>query len=146
MVKELRSNKNLLVEPNDFEKIWDDKGSIARGRVAVWEMVCPQNYRWLSHIAHGCDDCSWTKPSWYKTRLRCVHESMVDECTLEKTPLWTNRGDTADKKVSFWKYDTKVENRFSGYYMTREGTYDEPPTYNKKAYCFKQHEEIEEDF
>ncbi|CAD5122605.1 DgyrCDS11017 [Dimorphilus gyrociliatus] len=146
MVKELRpkDNPRLLVEPTDFKQVWENRGGLAYDDIGVWEMECPTNYVWLGHISHGCDGCRWPKPSWYKTRVRCVHNTMVDECTLERNPLWTNEGDTANTKASFWNYDTRVANRFSGFYMTRAGSYDEPPNYNRKVYCFKQHEEIED--
>ena len=107
--------EDLLKEPLDYEKIWDDADSGADEDCAIWRMKCPDGYVSLGDVVTNGE-----KPSG--NSFRCIKKIYVNKNTNETvqlvtgaafmdfapqgetTPraLWTDAGSGASKSVSIW--------------------------------------------
>ena len=59
----------------------------------------------VGDIAYACDWCGWPKPGSYLSKLMCISDEMLRDCTFKPTPLWTNDGGWENQQGSVWEID-----------------------------------------
>jgi len=114
-------NQTLFSYPNDFKRIWTDGGSGGDLDGSFWKPHCPLGYYALGHYCQK----GYDKPDLRS--MKCVHLSLVEECTSKL--IWTDKGSGAYEDGAVYKSsDRQVM-----------GMYTAPNyRYHPQAYCFKR--------
>jgi len=114
-------NETLFSYPNDFEPIWQDGGSGGDNDGSFWKPHCPLGYYALGHYCQK----GYDKPDLRS--MKCVHLSLVEECTSKL--IWTDKGSGAEEDGAAYK---SSDPQVMGMYTA--------PNYrgHPQAYCFKR--------
>lgn len=83
------------IPPNDYELVWNDKGSGADEDFSCWRPIPPSGYVALGLITVK----GYQKPSTNLTL--CVHKDFVEDGTISGS-IWNDKGSAADKDFSVW--------------------------------------------
>ena len=97
----VQENDGLLQEPQDYEEIWNSKGSDMKD-FSLWRPVCGSGFVALGYLANQ----SFDKPG--TSEMRCVAESFVEPAELGEK-IWDSRGGDGDEDGSMWSVKAAEE-------------------------------------
>ena len=106
-------------------------------------MICTvAGYYALSDIAYGCRWCGWPKPEAYKSRVRCVHADLAEECYTTLAPIWTNRGGYERTAGSVWGVEVDEGVDDTGFWFG-SATHSTQPQ-DGRAHCLRRFEQVDD--
>lgn len=95
LTEEDREKGNALMPPDEYERVWDDKGSKAYTDGAIWRPIPPAGYVAMGLVSsHGYD-----RPS--RNAVRCVRADLVIASYISDL-IWNNRRSPAKLDFSAW--------------------------------------------
>lgn len=109
----------LIMPPERYEQVWNDKGSGGRINGSFWKVVPPNGYVALGDVA--CSDYD-QPPSKFTGHYACIREDLVCEGKVDPAPVWTDVGSGASGNVSIWNVNG---NGVSGFYKA-QNSYERP--------------------
>jgi len=102
---------DLLAQPQYWEKVWDDRGTGAKGDRSLWRPVPPPGYVALGHVGYGMgrNEKSLSNSSRLSNsnfpNFRCVKRELVEQVANPSLKqIWNDRGSGAKKDGSLWNY------------------------------------------
>lgn len=93
--EEERNKGKALMPPDEFEKVWDDKGSQAYANGAIWRPLPPTGYVAMGLVATD----GYDKPS--RNTVRCVRADLVIASYISDL-IWNNKRSPARLDFSAW--------------------------------------------
>ena len=119
-----------IVEPDDYEKLWDNKDSYEENNLTIWRAKCPYGYESLSDIANFGFD----KP---KNGNKCVPE----KCLIKNENATETISETYDNnKIIGVKSSNKEgtnENSFNFFRYQKSTSKNNKPLYKINEDCLK---------
>ena len=114
------SESNYLVAPDDWELVWEDKGTGAKKKGSMWRAISPDD----DHVCVGTiPQKGYEKPNL--PDYRCVHTSFTEKMITD-TLIWSDEGSGAEKEVTMFKLPN------SGSFVAAEGRLAQLETYDLK--------------
>ncbi|WP_308581592.1 Vps62-related protein [Pseudomonas extremaustralis] len=90
-----RINGKALMPPDEFERVWDDKGSKAYSDGSIWRPIPPSGYVAMGLVASR----GYDKPS--RNSVRCVRADLVIASYINEL-IWNNKRSPAKLDFSAW--------------------------------------------
>lgn len=105
LVKDLSPRGDALAPPQNYQRLWWDRGSTARRNAAVWLPLCPPGYVGLGFVVQA----HYRKPA--QDALRCVHSTLTVAATVVAAgtagsavaPVYKDEGSLAFEDLSVWR-------------------------------------------
>lgn len=105
LVKDLSPRGDALAPPQDYQRLWWDRGSTARRNAAVWLPNCPPGYVGLGFVVQA----HYRKPT--RDALRCVRRTLTVTATVAGSsatrpaaePIYKDQGSLAFEDLSVWR-------------------------------------------
>lgn len=118
---------SLIMPPQGYELVWNDKGSGGEQDGSFWRVLPPYGYIALGDVA--CD--GFDQPSSQVTaKYACIRQDLVCDGIVDLTPLWTDVESGASKNVSIWNVHG---NGVGGFFKAQEGF--DRPSYPVSVLC-----------
>lgn len=124
LTEEDREKGNALMPPDEYERVWDDKGSKAYTDGAIWRPIPPAGYVAMGLVSsHGYD-----RPS--RNAVRCVRADLVIASYISDL-IWNNRRSPA--KLDFSAWSINPPGAASGEVYLSPGTFVGAASYTKPS-------------